>query len=64
MEDWTHFLVVFITKRFCIGSELITHSVIIAWLMTFSTRQLLLVKDNANDILLYHGVRRVRLIDV
>lgn len=52
MEDWTHFLVVFITKRFCIGSELITHSVIIACLMTFSTRQLLLVKDNANDILL------------
>lgn len=52
MEDWTHFLVVFITKHFCIGSELITHSVIIAWLMTFSTRQLLLVKDNANDILL------------
>lgn len=50
MENWTHFLV--ILSHFCVGSELITHSVIIASLMTFSTRQLLLVEDNANNTLL------------
>lgn len=39
-------------NSFSIGSELITHSsVIVASLMTFSTRQLLLVKDNANNTL-------------